>query len=76
MEKQGWVSRTPSEQDRRQVRIVLTEAGRARLVALEQSGWREVEATVDPLVCLDETEIAELDQLLARVNDYLKGIEL
>ena len=76
MEKQGWVSRTQSEPDRRQVRIVLTEAGRAKLVALEQSGWREVEATVDPLRCLGETELAELDRLLGKMNEHLEGIEL
>ena len=70
-EKQGWVSRTRGEQDRRQVQITLTEAGRAKLVALDQSGWREYEATVDPLGCLDETEIAELDRLLGKMNEHL-----
>ena len=76
MEKQGWVSRTQSEPDRRQVRIVLTEAGRAKLAALEQSSWREVEATVDPLRSLGETELAELDRLLGKMNEHLNGIEL
>ena len=71
LEKQGWVSRTRDEQDRRQVRIVLTGAGRAKLAALEQSGWREFEATVDPLGCLDEMEVAELNRLLERMNEHL-----
>lgn len=75
IEKQGWVSRTQGEPDRRQVRIVLTEAGRAKLVALEQSGWREVEAMVDPLGCFDETEITELDRLLGKMNEHLKQIK-
>ena len=71
MEKQGWVSRTRGERDRRRVRIAITEAGRAKLAALEQSGWQEFEATVDPLGCLDEMEVAELDRLLGKMNEHL-----
>lgn len=72
MEKQGWVSREPDEQDRRQVRVVITAAGRARLDELAQVDRQGEE--FDPLGCFDEAEIAELDRLLGKMNEHLKQI--
>ncbi len=72
MEKQGWVSREPDEQDRRQVRVVITGAGRAKLEELAQVDRQGED--FDPLGCFDEEEIAELDRLLGKMNEHLKQI--
>lgn len=75
MEKQGWVERQQAELDRRQKRVFLTPAGRAKLDELEERVWAPLVAAVDPLGGLTQKEREELDRLLAKLNRHLRQLE-
>jgi DNA-binding MarR family transcriptional regulator len=75
MGKQGWVVREKDEQDRRQVRVILTAKGRAKLDEITPIWEAANERQVDPLDCFEEDEIAELDRLLTKLNKRLRQIK-
>jgi DNA-binding MarR family transcriptional regulator len=76
MEKQEWVNRRKDTQDRRQVRVVITGAGHAKLSEVTQSSlWTAAESAFDPLACFDEAEVDELNRLLAKMNEHLEQIK-
>ena len=72
MEKVGWVQREKDEQNRKFVRISITEAGRQKLEALQASPWAN--PPFDPLECFSEGEVQQLEQLLDKLNQHLKQI--
>jgi len=72
MEKAGWVQREKDEQNRKFVRVSITEAGRQKLSELQASSWAK--PPFDPLGCFSEEEVQELEQLLGRLNQHLKQI--
>jgi DNA-binding MarR family transcriptional regulator len=72
MEKAGWVQREKDEQNRKFVRISITEAGRQKLDALQTSPWAN--PPFDPLECFSEEEVQQLEQLLDKLNQHLKQI--
>jgi DNA-binding MarR family transcriptional regulator len=74
MVRQGWVTREQDEQDRRQVRVILTAKGRAKLGEVTRTQPSEVERQIDPLEHFDKDEIAELDRLLTKLNERLRQI--
>ena len=71
MEKQGWVTRRQDDQDRRQVRVMITEQGKDKLGQIARSPWSDREQQFDPLGCFSEHEVAELTRLLAKLNRHL-----
>jgi DNA-binding MarR family transcriptional regulator len=73
MEKQGWVTRQRDAQDRRQVRVIITERGKDKLAEIAPS-WRDLERQFDPLGCFSEHEVAELARLLTKLNVHLKQL--
>ena len=74
MGKQGWVTREKDEQDRRQVRVILTQSGKAKLSQVERAQRDTFGGQTDPLSHLTEKEIAELDRLLIKLNKRLRRI--
>ena len=73
MEKQGWVDRQKDEVDRRQIQMLITDAGHEKLIEVTQSAnWKAAESEFDPLGNFEEAEINELYRLLARLNSHLK----
>jgi len=74
MEKRGWVTRRPDDQDRRQVRVAITEQGRAKLSEVVHSQWGPLELQSDQLSCFSESEVAELQRLLGKLSKYLGQI--
>jgi DNA-binding MarR family transcriptional regulator len=72
--KQGWVEREKDELDRRQVRVILTAEGRAKLGEITWAQRRGGEQPADPLDRFEENEIAELDRLLAKLSERLRQI--
>jgi DNA-binding MarR family transcriptional regulator len=74
MEKQGWLAQEQDVQDRRQIRVIITEKGRAKLAEIELP-WAQIESSFDPLACFNEQEAAALDQLLVKLNNHLKQIK-
>ena len=72
LEAAGYLSRTRSEEDRRQLDIALTAAGEARAEELvEEFGAFERQC----LTCLSEKEQQQLARLLDRLVEHWKEIE-
>ena len=59
--ERGWVQRREDQQDRRQIRLTLTEAGEASMHAI---GSRSVDFLADVLVEMSPTELVELEHSL------------
>ena len=74
MEKQGWLAQEQDIYDRRQIRVIITDKGRAKLAEIELP-WEQIVSSFDPLACFSEQEVAELDQLLVKLNNHLKQIK-
>ena len=72
MERRGWVIREKDAQNRKYVRVSITDAGREKFAAIERS--EAAEPRFDPLACFDEEEAKELDRLLGKLNKHLEGI--
>ena len=75
MEREGWVTRAQDDQDRRQVRVAITEQGRRKLDEIAGATPRDLARELDPLGCFDERQVAELDHLLVRLNAHLARLE-
>ena len=73
MEKAGWVLREQDAQNRKFVRICITEAGREKLRELQASPWAD--PPFDPLACFSAEEVQILENLLGRLNQHLKQIQ-
>jgi len=63
MERTGYVTRTPHDQDRRRLVLTITDAGRAALAVASDPGPAEALVTRG----LSPTDVAELRRLLALV---------
>jgi DNA-binding MarR family transcriptional regulator len=74
MERQDWVTRSTNPQDKRQKRVTITPAGRAKLREVNARVWQPVAGQIDPLGCFDQEEKAELERLLSKLNAHLRTI--
>ena len=72
MEKAGWVQRERDKENRKFVRISITEAGRQKRDELQASPWTE--PPFDPLACFTGEETQELARLLGKLSRHLKQI--
>jgi len=72
MEKNGFIIRTPDENDARISRVQLTEAGKAQC---EHARRIFDETCRQMLSCLDDDSIARLSSLLTRIQDHLGGVK-
>jgi DNA-binding MarR family transcriptional regulator len=75
MEKQGWVRRERDTQDRRQMRVIITEAGKYKLSEIQENVWEPIDSAFDPLGCFGEDEIEVLDDLLGRLVKHLRQLK-
>ena len=75
MEKRGWVRRERDTQDRRQMRVIITDAGRHKLAEIQEHVWEPIESSFDPLGCFDQSEAGALDALLGRLVEHLRQLE-
>ncbi len=73
LEAEGLVERTAVENDRRALRIRLTDAGRKAFadMAAVHEGW-----IVDALAALSEREVATLHKLLGKVKQHMNANEV
>jgi DNA-binding MarR family transcriptional regulator len=65
LEKRGFIARTPCEEDRRATNAILTEEGWTKVVATAPGHVTTVRETV--IAPLDETDIADLDRIMAKL---------
>ena len=70
MEKNGFIIRTPDENDARISRVHLTEEGMAQCENARQIFDETCRQMLD---CLDEESISQLQSLLTRIQDHLGG---
>ena len=76
MEQAGWVTRRPSEQDRRAVEVSLTEAGRAEAARARERRQATADAAFGGLAPQDRAQLASiLDELGARWKSLAFGEE-
>jgi DNA-binding MarR family transcriptional regulator len=75
MERQGWVRRERDTEDRRQMRVILTEAGKHKLSDIQEHVWTPVLSAFDPLGCFDQDEVEMLDGLLDRLVKHLRQLK-
>ena len=68
LEAAGYISKQPSENDKRVHLIYLTEAGREIAAKLNEP---QVQEKIDPFSCLSDDERTQLGELLDKVNDDL-----
>ena len=73
MERKGWVTRKKDPQNRKYVRLTITEAGKEKIAVIEQ--YLTDEPLSDPLSCLDNEEMKELERLLDKLHKHLEGIK-
>ena len=69
LEKRGLLQRALSTEDRRSFSLTLTDAGRTLLAQALPTFWDTCEALV---ACLDETECAALQRILAKLWNQLR----
>ena len=71
MRRKGWIAKERDPQDGRQVRIVITEAGRRKLRAVETSPEVRRRSAFNPLACFTKAERRKLECLLRRLRTHL-----
>lgn len=71
MQKHGWVRREPDPANRKHVRVVLTSAGLAKLVEVEEA-HRKSGPHPDPLSSLTVAERESLALLLRKIHGRLR----
>ena len=70
LEHQGYITRTPSEEDRRVMNISLTEAGKAALE--KQNKEADVDSFLDCLESAEQEKLGEyLERLIARLEEEI-----
>jgi len=77
LEKKGWIERKTDPENRRNVHVRLTEAGKQKAESV-RSWMIRVKGSFDPLIGLSENELKMLESLLARiqasVTDHLEAL--
>jgi DNA-binding MarR family transcriptional regulator len=72
LEKRGWLVRARDEANHKRALVRLTEAGRAKLAAVDANPPNPQRPGLDPLACFDESELAQLAALLPRLRAHLE----
>jgi DNA-binding MarR family transcriptional regulator len=70
--KQGWIRRDREEENRKHVRVSLTEAGREKLTELGAVQWQDF----DPLESFTEEEVRQFDGLLRKLQAHVEEVEI
>ncbi len=71
MQEHGWVRRRPDPENRKHVRVTVTDAGLAKLAEVEDA-YRKAAPHPDPMACLRQAERKTLSRLLRRIREYLR----
>ncbi len=67
MAKKGWIDKQTDTENRKQYKIILTDAGREKWISLNGASGKEDMDRFDPLKCLTEEEHQELDRIITKV---------
>lgn len=76
LEAKGWISRTPSPNDKRVKRLTLTKAGAALLDAAESAVERCQDRILEPLAPADRAKFMQLLRQLVKLNNELSRAPL
>lgn len=72
LEKKNWVRREKDPENRKYIRVFLTEQGQAKVEELKEKPLESFE----PFACFSPTEMEQFESLLIKLNSHLKQIEL
>ena len=72
MEKQHWVRKEKDWENKKQVKVTLTESGRKKLADLSNALQASKTSAPDPLECFTSAEKEQLDQLLTKLWKHIK----
>lgn len=72
MERDGWIKREKDNENGKQIKVYITDKGREKLSALENSIKPADGNGFNPLKCLTEEETKQLDSILTKVMAYIK----
>lgn len=67
MERNAWIIRQQDDENRKQVKIRITEAGCRKLEEMKEAAASSDSDGYDPLDCLNKDERKQLDSLLTKV---------
>ncbi len=67
MAKKGWVDKIKDEENRKQYKIIITDAGRDKYTSLNGASGKEDMDRFDPLKYLNKEERQQLDQIVSKV---------
>lgn len=67
MLKQGWVQKIDDDENRKQYKVILTIEGKDKWLSLNGASGKADWDRFDPLKCLNEKELEQLDQIISKV---------
>lgn len=67
MIKNGWIHKVKDEENKKQYKIIITDAGREKYVSLNGASGKEDMDRFDPLRCLSDDEKEQLDKIISKV---------
>ena len=74
LERKGWVDKERDPDDRKRVRVRLSDAGAEKLSSVPKSAYRTGKTHVDPLECFTSDELDSLHLLLNKLVSHLQQL--
>lgn len=75
LERNGWVTRARNPDNRREVQVRITPAGRKKLASVPEELWRSGKTRFDPEAGLTPAERTELIRLLEKLQAWIETAE-
>ena len=75
LERNGWIARQRNPDNRREVQVRITPAGRRKLASVPEERWRNGKTRFDPEAGLTAKERAELIRLLTKLHAWIETAE-
>lgn len=72
MEKQGWVRKEKDLGNGKQIKIIITENGREKLLDLENALQTSANSSYNPIECFTEDEKKKFEELLNKLWNHIK----
>ena len=75
LERNGWITRQRNPDNRREVQVRITPAGRSKIASVPEELWRSGKTCFDPEAGLTAIERAELVRLLTKLHRWIATAE-
>ncbi|MFC1715772.1 MarR family winged helix-turn-helix transcriptional regulator [Candidatus Poribacteria bacterium] len=74
MEKRGWLCRTRDPDNKKRIRVSITNEGRQKRQELQSARGDQHLTSFDPLSCFSSDETETLEKLLQRLQEHLSQL--